>query len=147
MFSCPIFDNPLPTTSTSPPDHQPPRPAGPQAHMLLLAHLAREEVPPPLAKDLAVVLTKSPGLLQEMQNIACIPRHTSQVGGRAVGVWLCVGRAERGGALGGGMACVQVWEGRLEQNSVVLREYEPRRRLCSGTRIQLGRLKDQSHSG
>ncbi len=48
--------------------------------MLLLAPLAREEVPPALQKDLQFVLTKSPGLLQEMLGIAMMPRSANQAG-------------------------------------------------------------------
>jgi hypothetical protein len=45
-----------------------------QVHMLLLAHLSREEIPPILVKDLNFVLTKGLPLLQEMLGIAILPR-------------------------------------------------------------------------
>ena len=45
-----------------------------QVHMLLLAHLSREDIPPSLLKDLHFVVTKCPGMLQEMMGIAAIPR-------------------------------------------------------------------------
>lgn len=49
------------------------RPSVVKAHMLLLAHLAREPVPQVLAKDLDFVLKKCPGLLNEMFRIATTP--------------------------------------------------------------------------
>ena len=55
----------------------PPSPSLPrdlQVHMLLLAHLSREDIPPSLLKDLHFVVTKCPGMLQEMMGIAAIPR-------------------------------------------------------------------------
>lgn len=45
-----------------------------KVHMLLLAHLSREEISPVLAKDLKFVLTKGLPLLQEMLGIAILPR-------------------------------------------------------------------------
>lgn len=56
--------------------------------MLLIAHLAREPVPPALQKDLTFVLTKSPGLLQEMLGIALIPRTRGSVSLRLL-MWAC----------------------------------------------------------
>lgn len=56
--------------------------------MLLIAHLAREPVPPALQKDLTFVLTKSPGLLQEMLGIALIPRTRGSVSLRLL-MWVC----------------------------------------------------------
>lgn len=43
-------------------------------HMLLLAHLSREEVAPPLRKDLAFLLAKGLPLLQEMLALSTMPR-------------------------------------------------------------------------
>ncbi len=42
--------------------------------MLLLAHLARAEVPPSLKPDMATVLKRSPQFLDEMITIANLPR-------------------------------------------------------------------------
>jgi len=50
------------------------KPAIVKVHMLLLAHMARREIPPTLQKDLEFVLRKSPLLLEEMVKIANIPR-------------------------------------------------------------------------
>ena len=45
-----------------------------KVHMLLLAHLARAEVPRSLQADLRFVLAKAPLLLEEMVKIANLPR-------------------------------------------------------------------------
>jgi translocation protein SEC63 len=45
-----------------------------KAHMLLLAHMARIEVDQTLKKDLTYILEKAPRLLQEMFNVASMPR-------------------------------------------------------------------------
>lgn len=45
-----------------------------KAHMLLLAHLAREEVPEKLLKDQRFVLKKAPVLVEEIIKIAGIPK-------------------------------------------------------------------------
>ena len=45
-----------------------------KVHMLLLAHLARAEVPRSLQADLRFVLQKAPLLLEEMVKIANLPR-------------------------------------------------------------------------
>lgn len=45
-----------------------------KAHLLLLAHLAREPVPAPLKKDLEQLLQRAPRLMQEMFYIATAPR-------------------------------------------------------------------------
>lgn len=45
-----------------------------KVHMLLLAHLSREEVPSVLQKDLEFVLTKGQPLLQEMLGLSTAPR-------------------------------------------------------------------------
>lgn len=44
-----------------------------KAHLLLLAHFARVEIPPPLLKDYHFVLKKAPRLLQEMFTISSLP--------------------------------------------------------------------------
>ena len=46
----------------------------PQVHMLLLAHLAREEIPAALQRDLHFLLTKGLPMLQEMLALATAPR-------------------------------------------------------------------------
>lgn len=48
--------------------------AAPQVHMLLLAHLAREEIPLVLRRDLHFLLTKCLPMLQEMLGLATVPR-------------------------------------------------------------------------
>ena len=52
-----------------------------KAHMLLLAHLDREAVPPSLAADHKFVTTKCILLLEEMVKIANIPRAPGQTWG------------------------------------------------------------------
>jgi len=42
--------------------------------MLLLAHVSREDIPPPLQKDLEFLLTKGMPMLQEMLALATAPR-------------------------------------------------------------------------
>lgn len=42
--------------------------------MLLLAHLAREEIPLVLRRDLHFLLTKGLPMLQEMLGLATVPR-------------------------------------------------------------------------
>ena len=58
----------------APPPCPPPLPPPCQVHMLLLAHLSREEIPPVLRKDLQFVLTKGLPMLQEMLGLATAPR-------------------------------------------------------------------------
>lgn len=45
-----------------------------QVHMLLLAHLAREDIPAVLQRDLQFLLTKGLPMLQEMLGLATAPR-------------------------------------------------------------------------
>lgn len=49
-------------------------PFTPQVHMLLLAHLAREDIPAVLQRDLQFLLTKGLPMLQEMLGLATAPR-------------------------------------------------------------------------
>lgn len=51
-----------------------------KAHMLLLAHLSRDDIPATLAKDAVYVLRKSPQLLEEIIKIAIIARPPSGAG-------------------------------------------------------------------
>ena len=70
--------------------------------MLLLAHLSREEVAPPLRKDLAFLLAKGLPLLQEMLALSTMPRVQVGRGPRACCVVLVSGAAGVG-VWGGGM--------------------------------------------
>ena len=45
-----------------------------KCHMLILAHLARAEIPRSLRADYAVILKKCPLFLEEMINVANLPR-------------------------------------------------------------------------
>lgn len=48
--------------------------------MLLLAHVAREPIPPALDKDLRLVLQRSPMFLAEMARLSSLPRPPSEYG-------------------------------------------------------------------
>ncbi len=51
-----------------------------QAHLLLLAHVAREPIHPALDKDLKLILERSPMFLAEMARLSCIPRPPHDAG-------------------------------------------------------------------
>ena len=50
------------------------KPSNVKCHMLILAHLARADIPKALRSDYAAIMKKCPLFLEEMINIANIPR-------------------------------------------------------------------------